>query len=87
MEFDRLLKNRTYRSIIRFFHENPASIDTGRGIATWTNQDIKKVRAALKRLSKMGILIANKVSSTTGYSYTRDKKKISKISRVLKKHR
>lgn len=84
MELEKVLKKQSYRRILRFFHENPASIDTGRGIATWTNQDIKKARAALKKLASLELLVAHKVSSTTAYSYTRNKKIISKIGRLLK---
>lgn len=85
MHLENVLKKEVYRKVLRFFHENPTSIDTARGVATWTNQDIKKVRGALKKLSNLGLLVAHKVSSTIGYSYTRDKKKISKIGRLLEK--
>lgn len=84
MDLKKVLNRRVYRKILSFFHENPASIDTARGIATWTNQEIKKVRAALKKLASLGLLVAHKVSSTIAYSYTRDKKKISEIAKLLK---
>lgn len=84
MELENLLKKQIHRKILKFFHENPASVDTARGIATWTSQDIKKVKTALKKLSDLGLLVAHKVSSTTGYSYTRDKKKVSLINKLLK---
>jgi len=83
MELNRLLKNKIYHTILKFFYENPNSIDTPRGVATWTSQDIKKVRAALERLQELGLLTDHKVSSTTGYSLTRSKKKIAEIKRVL----
>ncbi len=83
MGLEKVLKKKGYRRILKFFHENPASIDTPRGVATWTGQDIKKVRIALKKLAKAGLLVAHKVSSTTGYSYTRDKKIISSVSKFL----
>ncbi|MBL7069481.1 MAG: hypothetical protein ISS34_06445 [Candidatus Omnitrophica bacterium] len=83
MGLDKVLKNKIYHTILKFFHENPNSIDTPRGVATWTNQDIKKVRVSLKRLEKLGLLIDHRVSSTTGYSLTRNKKKIAEISSLL----
>lgn len=83
MELEKLIKKKIHRKILRFFHENPASIDTARGIATWINEDMQKVRTALKKLASLELLIAHKVSSTIGYSYTRDKKKISKIGKLL----
>lgn len=69
--------------IIRFFHENPASIDTPRGISTWTAEDIKSVKSALQNLADLGLLIAHKGTTTTGYSYTQDKKMIERIARYL----
>jgi predicted transcriptional regulator len=86
MDLKAVLKNNSYRKILRFFHENPSSIDTGRGVATWTNQEIKMVRAALKRLASLGLLVAHKVSSTTGYSYTRDKDKAARVGRLLREY-
>ncbi len=86
-ELERLLKTESYRKIIRFFHENPASVDTPRGVSTWTGLDIKKVRTALRKLAKMGILAAHKVSSTTGYSYTSNKKKVAAVGKLLMKER
>lgn len=84
MQIEKLLKDRACLKIARFFHENPASIDTPRGIATWTNVDRKKASDALKKLAEAGVLAAHKVSSTTGYSYTRNKSIVAKIARCLK---
>ncbi len=84
MELKRVLKNQAYRSILKFFNENPNSVDTPRGVATWTNQEIGKVRASLKKLSQLGLLIAHDSPSTTAYSYTEDAKTISKINKLLK---
>ena len=84
MELEKVVKKKGLRKILKFFHENPASIDTARGVATWTNQDTKEVKRDLKKLASMELLVAHKVSSTIGYSYTRDKKLISKIGKLLK---
>lgn len=83
MELKEFLKKQPYNMILRFFHENPGSIDTARGLAAWTNQDIKNVRAALKRLATDGFLTAHKASSTTAYSYTRNKKLISVVAKLF----
>jgi len=84
MKLKNLLKLKIHKRIIRFFYENPASVDTPRGIATWINYDLKKVRAVLKKLANSGILIAHRSSSTTGYSFTRNKKTINQIRKLLK---
>lgn len=84
MNLDKLKKSRTHLLILKFFHENQQSVDTPRGIATWTGIDKKEVGKALDELAKMKILIALKVPSTTGYSYTQDKNLIKKVAALLK---
>ena len=73
--------------IMKFFHENQASIDTPRGVSTWIREDRTKVKKALEELVGMKILVAHRSTSTTGYSYTRNAKIISKIEKLLKKRR
>jgi transcription initiation factor IIE alpha subunit len=70
--------------IVSFFHENQASVDTPRGIATWTGYKKDDVKKALVDLVEIGILSAHPVSSTTGYSYTNDKNTIEAIDKKLK---
>lgn len=84
--------NKTFQSdlhlkIMKFFHENQASIDTPRGISTWVREDRAIVMKALEELVGMKILVAHRSTSTTGYSYTRNAKIISKIEKLLKKRR
>ena len=87
MDLKELLKDKGYRRIVKFFHENPGSIDTERGVAIWTSQDIKKVRPALHKLASHGVLIAHKASSTIAYSYTRNKSKALMIARILAQYK
>lgn len=82
---DKLFKSEIHLKIIRFFHENQASIDTPRGIATWIGEERTKVRNALEDLVRAKILVAHRATSTTGYGYTSDEKIISKIKKYLKK--
>lgn len=85
MDINKALGLAIHSKIVRFFHENQASIDTPRGVATWIAEDRGKVKKALEDLVKLEILVAHRSSSTTGYSYTRDLKTISRISKLLKK--
>jgi predicted transcriptional regulator len=73
--------------ILRFFHENQASIDTPRGVSTWVHEERSKVSKALEELVRLKMLNAHRSTSTTGYSYIRDLKIISKIEKLLKKRR
>lgn len=85
MDIDKAFKSDIHRKIVAFFHENQASIDTPRGVATWIGEDRVKVKRALEDLVSLNILIAHRSTSTTGYSYTRDDKVISRIGRLLRK--
>ena len=87
MALDKLLKNKLCRDIARFFHENLSSIDTPRGIATWVKEERPAVKKALDKLVAAGVLLDHKVSSTTGYSFTRDRKLIREIGKQLKNKR
>lgn len=87
MDLNRLLKSERHLKILAFFHENQASIDTPRGVATWIGDERPKVKRALEDLVKLDILVADRTTSTTGYSYTRDAKLISKIGKLLKQCR
>jgi hypothetical protein len=84
-DIDKALQSALNIKIIKFFHENQASIDTPRGVSTWVREDRIKVKKALEELVGLKILTAHRTTSTTGYSYTRNAKLISKIEKLLKK--
>jgi hypothetical protein len=83
MDINKAFASSIHRKIIAFFHENQASIDTPRGIATWIGEERQKVKKPLEDLVALKILVAHRSTSTTGYSYTRDAKLISKISKLI----
>ena len=85
MDIKNLFRSNIHLKIIKFFHENQNSIDTPRGVATWIGEDRSTVKDALEDLVGLKVLIAHRATSTTGYSYTRDNKLISKIEKFLKK--
>lgn len=85
IDLNKFKKSKTHLLILKFFHENQQSVDTPRGVATWTGIDIKEVRKALDELAGCKVLIAIEVPSTTGYSYTHDASLIKKVAALLKK--
>lgn len=87
MKIDDVFRSPIHRKIIAFFHENQASIDTPRGVATWIREERPRVKKALEELVDLNILVAHRATSTTGYSYTPDSSLISKIDKLLKKHK
>lgn len=84
MDIKKLLRSETHLKIVKFFHENQSALDTPRGVATWIGEDRGKVKNALEDLVKAKILLADRATSTTGYSYTRNIKLISQIEKLLK---
>lgn len=85
MQLKKLInKSGLHKDIISFFIENPACIDTPRGISTWVKHDRSKVKKVLDALVESGVLIAHKATSTTGYSFTRNRRIISQIKKALK---
>ena len=72
--------------IIRFFVDNPSSIDTARGISAWTNLDRNETQKILEDFSKKGILIAFRTSSTIGYSLSENKKTLKALKQILTAH-
>lgn len=77
-------KSGLHRDIATFFIENPASLDTPRGISAWVKQERSKVKKVLDELAEFGVLIAHKATSMTGYSFTRNKNIIRQIKKILK---
>jgi len=85
MNLKKFFKSPLHKKIIIFFHQNPSSVDTSRGVATWINYDGPKVSQALKELAKEKILNIHNSATATGYSYTTDKKIIEKIEKLLQR--
>jgi hypothetical protein len=85
MNLNDALSSEIHRKIVLFFNENQASIDTSRGVSTWIREDRTRVKKALEDLVACKVLIAYRVSSTTGYGYTTNRTLISKIGKLLKK--
>ena len=71
--------------IMLFFLENMGSIDTPRGVATWTEENLKNVREALEELVSQGYLKAHRTSSTVGYSCELAGKKLNSVRLLLNK--
>ena len=84
---DKNMLSELHLKIMKFFHENQASVDTPRGISTWVREERSKVSKALEELVKLKMLTAHRSTSTTGYSYIRDSKIISKIEKLLNKRK
>lgn len=87
MSLNKIFAHPAKKKIAHFFHHNPASIDTSRGISTWTGLNIKETARALEELVKKGILVAHRVTSTVGYAYTNNKKLAVRIKKYFQKNK
>ena len=70
--------------IISFFHENPSTVDTSGGIATWLNCDSEEIKKVLDYLVSQNILLSHHTGSTIAYAYTQDRKIVKQIEKILK---
>lgn len=85
MTLKKIFSSPARKKILFFFHRNPTSIDSPRGIATWTGLGKKEAAKALEELVKTGLLIAHRATSMVGYAYTANKKLINKIKKYFQK--
>ncbi|OGW84014.1 MAG: hypothetical protein A3C47_01405 [Omnitrophica bacterium RIFCSPHIGHO2_02_FULL_51_18] len=81
----RILKSDIYQAILGFFLENEGSVDTPRGIATWIDASLIKVRVALEALAEMNCLKAHRTPSTIGYSCLLSKKELASLTSKISK--
>ena len=86
MNLKKLFNSNLHRKIIIFFQENPSSIDSPRGIATWIGYSREKTKKALEELAECGILNSISTPSTSGYSFTHNKKIANLIKRLIKEY-
>ncbi|MFH1868300.1 MAG: hypothetical protein ABH843_04950 [Candidatus Omnitrophota bacterium] len=84
MTLKRFCNSDLHKKIIIFFKDNPASVDSPRGVAAWTGLSRTKVKKALDELVQAGILSSISVSSASGYSFTQDQRIIEEIMKYLK---
>jgi len=77
------LKSKIHRKLMLFFFENEGSVDTPRGLSAWTNENKKKVTAALEELAAAGFLKAHRTSSTVGYSCALNRKDLKSLASHL----
>lgn len=78
IDLDKIFQSELHFKIVTFFYENPSSLDTAKGIATWVNYEPKEVEEALEELVGFDILVAHRSELVTGFAYTQDKE-ISKV--------
>ncbi len=80
-----LLKNEVAKKILLFFYENPHSIDTPKGIATWISCDPNNVLKVLNTLVKEGILLIHRTASINAYSLTNKRDVTKEIDKYISK--
>ena len=83
MNLKKFFNSDLHRRIIIFFKENPSSVDSPRGVATWVGYNRRDTKKALDELAEAGVLDSISTSSTSGYSFTQDKQVIKQIEKII----
>lgn len=83
-DISKIFKSPLHYKIILFFHENPSSLDTARGISVWINHEIKEVEGVLEELAGSNILVAHRSEAVTGFAYTQDKDIVNQVHNYFK---
>lgn len=86
-QLEKLCKSDVHKRILLLFHQNPALVDTPRGIAAWIGLDREDIKSAVDDLVRYDILISITGSTTTGYAYTTDKRLLDRIAKILKSNK
>ncbi len=85
MNIKELLKSELHYKILKFFKENPSSLETIKGITSWIGENKHKVKEAVDEIEKHNFLIKHESDDVTGYGLTYDEKLIKKLDKYLKK--
>ncbi len=83
MKSDRKHNKNIKLKIMKFFYENPSTIDSARGVAAWIGEDMDNVKKCLDILEKERVLISHKTNFVTGYSLTSNKNALKKIKSLI----
>lgn len=85
-DLNEILNSHLKIKIMKFFAENPASVESVRGISTWINKDKNEVKKALSELAAEGVIKKYVGATTTGYSFIANRKLCKKIINFIKEH-
>lgn len=83
MNLKKMLKSQLHYKILKFFKENPSSLETVEGIASWVGENEIKIKSAVDEIFKQGFLVKHGSSDITGYGLTNDEKLINKLNKHL----
>ena len=86
MDLGKKVKSDFTYKILKFFQENPQSIDTINGIATWTGLSYEKTKETLEELMQQEIVVEHRAATTRGYSYTQNKRIIGAVNEWIAKN-
>lgn len=85
MRLDRYFNSKICLKIMKFFIENPSSIDSPAGISTWINENVAETDSAIKCLVKAKVIVSHGSKTAPAYGLTDDSNIISRIKSRLKK--
>jgi hypothetical protein len=59
--------------LVRFFHDNPYTVETAENIAHFVGRDVQAIQTELLELASAGVLIATQRNTVTTFSLTKEK--------------
>ncbi len=84
-DLNKILDSPLKLKIMNFFVENPASVESARGISVWINKDIQEVKHALSELETEDVIKTYQSATIVGYSFISDEKLCKKIANFIKR--
>lgn len=82
---NKILDSSLKLKIMNFFVENPASVESAKGISAWINKDIQEVKKALLELANEDVIKTYRGATIIGYSFISDEKLCKKIANFIKR--
>lgn len=84
MDYKKILSKEINSKIIKFFKNNPNSVETVDGIKGWLEVENRiTIQRALEKLSELGVLAKHESTGVNGYGLTQSEEVNEKINNYL----
>jgi len=77
------LTSYTKWEVMKYFAENPASVETPSGFARRTGKDVRQIQEALKSLARTGIISNGHGGENGGYTLTADETQRATLQKIV----
>ncbi|MDP8253075.1 MAG: hypothetical protein P9X27_01590 [Candidatus Kaelpia aquatica] len=81
--FKTINRDSVLKKVLKFYYNNPGSIDTAESIAKWIGEEESLIAKQLEYLMEKNILNKDKSYAMVVYSYTQDKHIIAAVKEFM----